>query len=529
MHLTKKFVLIQIFILISSLVWSQSDTLNIDVHSFFTLSSQNEQPLWLTANKQGVLSGNSNNAVLALPMNYKRMLGKNLELVAGFYPAFRNSGAYEFESGTSVYLVEYFSKFSYGKTYLRLGAEGNTIGQFGSDLSSGSLAQTLNARPIPRISFGTEYFNVPFTKGHVQVKGELSHGWVEKQRRVQNPWLHQKFAYIKLGAKLPVSVEFGLVHNAMWGGELDGVKSRFILSDYKNVMFGGITDPNSTNVGSRDTYVFGFHTGTIDFAINIESSWFDAVVYAQKPWEDSEQISRHSFFIKYFDNNDGLFGLHLKPKSSLIEAITIEHIQTKFQGGPGLPDPPPFVDDIGEQDPDGCLHNQCEPYARRENYHNNFIYQNGWTYYNRTLATPLFTHQRQIVNLLGNEDLGEVYGRNTVYNNRIEGFHLGVSGKLNQRNRFSFKYTFTKNYGNYFAQFGRGYNADFTGWSSLGETYYFDNGVDQSYLLLQLNHSFKKNPLELELATGADFGRINNSYGILLGIKYNYVSINKRN
>ena len=70
-----------------------------------------------------------------------------------------------------------------------------------------------------------------------------------------------------------------------------------------------------------------------------------------------------------------------------------------------------------------------------DDYFNNYIYRNGWTYEGMTLGTPLITSP------IFNED-----GSDQILNNRVMAFHLGLGGMLGKINYRSF-FTYSINKG----------------------------------------------------------------------------------
>ena len=85
-------------------------------------------------------------------------------------------------------------------------------------LSSGSLLYSGNARPITKLAVSSNYIPVPFSRGLIEFKGYLSHGWFEEDRYTASPYLHLKNVYLRVGGDLPIHAHFGFHHYAIWGG-----------------------------------------------------------------------------------------------------------------------------------------------------------------------------------------------------------------------------------------------------------------------------------------------------------------------
>ena len=109
-----------------------------------------------------------------------------------------------------------------------------------SELSTGSLIRGKNAIPIPQVSLRlSDFKKTTFFNQDLWVKGGFSHGWFSKGGYVQAPFLHEKYVYFKTYFENQSSLTFGLVHEAMWGGETNKHgKQPQSFSDYLRVVFG---------------------------------------------------------------------------------------------------------------------------------------------------------------------------------------------------------------------------------------------------------------------------------------------------
>jgi hypothetical protein len=52
-----------------------------------------------------------------------------------------------------------------------------TFGNQYDPLSSGSLLYSGNARPMPKVAAYSDYMPVPYSRGYIEFKGYLFHGW----------------------------------------------------------------------------------------------------------------------------------------------------------------------------------------------------------------------------------------------------------------------------------------------------------------------------------------------------------------
>ncbi len=493
-------------------VWGQSlfDSTTVDL-SFYTSVASDYQPFWFGANRDGIIAENKQNLVGAIEVYVPYQLNKNWRLETGAQLLMRNSrsDAYVHDSSFGLIPNQYYASVVYRSLSLSVGASRDRHSIVYSELSTGDWGVSRNARPIPKVSVGFEdYVDVPFTKGWVKVKGAYAHGWMEEDRFVSSPLLHEKYLHIKIFEPWIVNFEFGLTHYALFGGERNGVKTSISGSDYWNI----ITGNEAPGAGSGN-FVPGSHLGTLDLAMNFSFDGRDFKVFVQKPWEDSQQIGFQKFFEKYWDNQDHLIGLHINNpiKKSWLHNLVIEYIHSKLQTGPGLSDVP-GGGNPAELDPDGTIYNQGYPYFQRENYYNNWYYGSGWTHYGRTIGSPLFLTSPRIRDIYGDVDFGLDYERTFVFNNRVEGIHLGASGQISDKLNYEARFTYTRNFGNYYSQYGRF-------WERLGEPFHFEDGRTHYYVMATANYKVNSRIIT-QMSLGYDFGEQNNSFGLLGRLSY---------
>ncbi len=81
----------------------------------------------------------------------------------------------------------------------------------------------------------------------------------------------------------------------------------------------------------------------------------------------------------------------------------------------------------------------------RNDYFNHYIYLDGWSYKNRVIGTPFAVIDRNIKQNVDNVNFRGGY----IVNNRIHGFHFGISGVYNSKSHFSLLSSFSKNQGTY--------------------------------------------------------------------------------
>ncbi|MEM9024578.1 MAG: capsule assembly Wzi family protein, partial [Bacteroidota bacterium] len=402
------------------------------------------------------------------------------------------------------YFHQFYLQVNYGVLAVMAGRQEQVLGLVPQDLSSGSLGISNNARPLPRVGIGIPKFTkVPYTKGFLEVKGFLSHGWFEEDRWVTNAWLHQKYGYLKIAASKPVSFTVGMVHHVQWGGT-DAVRGDLPsgLSDFWRVFRAESANQEADDIDNIQPEVgnaLGNHLGIYDLALDVASKGHRFRAYHQVVWEDGSSS-------QLFLNEDGLTGLYYQPPEDKPwwPSVTYEVLHTKVQSGPGTPDPRR-----------NNLPNYGNRLGGRDDYYNNGVYRDGWTYYGRIIGNALFfTADRAEEYFTDLEDFD-----NLVVNNRITAHHLGLSGRFSKRLAYRGLFTFARNFGTYTAQ-----NNGRREWASIEDptyVYEFGDGLDQFYLMTELRWQppFSSN-WELMVAAAADFGDLGDNIGGLVGLRW---------
>lgn len=77
-----------------------------------------------------------------------------------------------------------------------------------------------NATLISKISISVpEFIDVSETKGFVEFRGSLAHGWMAEDRIVKDAFLREKYLFLRFGgSELPARFIFGLTHFNNWAG-----------------------------------------------------------------------------------------------------------------------------------------------------------------------------------------------------------------------------------------------------------------------------------------------------------------------
>ncbi|WP_338875975.1 capsule assembly Wzi family protein [Spirosoma sp. SC4-14] len=417
-------------------------TVSGEAGSFIPASART--PFWLRSNQYGIIPYSMPAATgrLSASLDYDSLrLATGKLSYGGAINAVANVGA-----TTQWLLPESYVKFRYGVFEFYAGRRRELFGLADSTLSTGSYAWSGNALPVPKVQLEIRPFTpLTFTRGFVAVKGSFAHGWLGG-RYVQHTMLHQKSLYVRLGKPNSKWKLYGGVnHQVVWGGYSDDlvkiglVKSPYLPSsfkDYLNVVSGlkadatGIVD--SLAYANFDlTNRIGNHVGSVDVAVEFKTDRFIYYAYRQNPYETGAFFRGNSFA-------DGLNGLRIRSTNpnAFIQQLLIEYLNTANQGG----------DDFGKGK------------NGKVNYFNHSQFRDGWSYASMGLGTPFITPAYSTT--------GELPYGGFSNNNRVQVWHIGLSGTLLKPTRrwlngpitYQIKGSFSHNLGTYNAPFANPLN-----------------------------------------------------------------------
>jgi len=446
------------------LAQAQNDTIKYDVGFMGVASTGKYTPFWLQSDQYGKISSS--------PFGVGVMAGVSKEFGAKkrlFDYRFKANLLLQTDKGEAkAFLHEYYVQGSFSVFDLTLGAREEQLGSQDSALSCGGILFSKNARPMPKITLGIEHFTaVPLTYGLLEVKGAISHGWFTDNIYTTNLLLHHKYLYGRVGGMLPVRLEYGVDHVAQWGGSVPGYgKQPTSFSAFKSIFLGHAGGTDAT----RNDQLNALGNHIISQHLKLEADIADFKVSGY--WQNVAEDGPVKLMWYAMNKADGLWGVSVRnTKLPFIKGILYEYLNTSDQSGP-------------YHDKDGLV------YGGADNYLNNGIYQNGWTYYSRTIGTAFLS-----------SPLYNTTGSVSFLNNRVIVHHFGIEGDVSG---YSYKFlsSFSKNFGTYSTPFAA-------------------NGIKNTSCLLEVR---KRLPLfsdvELGIALGADIGKLyGNSTGCLFSIR----------
>lgn len=329
------------------------------------------------------------------------------------------------KSANQIILPEAYLKMRYGAFEFYGGRRKEIVGLVDTTLTSGSYIWSGNALPMPKLQISIPNYVSIIGKGLISIKGAYAHGWFGSSDSTKKFFLHQKYLYGRIG-KPNWRLKFyaGFNHQVQWGGKpnkpyIEKQTGKLItnygndFNTYLNVVT-GISLVNASNNSSTTPINEAFnragnHLGSIDLAIEVNSSMLDVFLYRQSVFEDGS--------LYYLNNvSDGLLGLTLNlkhNKKNKLLSINIEYLNTMSQGGRGNSE------------------NTIAQLRGLDNYFNNAIYN--WSYYNTPIGTPYVSNINNFkqstidkINLLGQ------YPKNYFVNNRVSVLGTNFIYKFNK-------------------------------------------------------------------------------------------------
>lgn len=278
-------------------------------------------------------------------------------------------------------------------------------------LSSGSLLLSNNAHPLPRLSIGIdEYTPVPGLYGYMEIKGGLTHAWLNDHQYVHHSMLHHAWAGARFGGALPVNIAYEFHHAAQWGGY--SPVHGDLGNDWHAFLNTVLARAGGTMLNDQ-LNAQGNHLCSQQLSLIAKGADWRLTAYWQNMSEDNIRLLGFGQNI-----TDGIWGLHVRQTAwPYLSAFTYEFVNTTSQSGPF-------------HDRDGLC------FAGSDQYYQNTVYRNGWNYMLRTMGTPLIT-----------APLYNTNGQLSTMNSRIRAHHIGLKGDI-----YGWLWrtliTYTRNYGN---------------------------------------------------------------------------------
>jgi hypothetical protein len=455
-------------------------------------------PFWMRSNQFGSvpLNGVSGSVIGRLSKDYAelstsdKLYGRKKVFDWGFGFEGRANGG----KNSNLQLIEGYVKAKAWIFQLKAGRAKDVTGINGdTSLTSGNFVISGNALGIPKIELSIpEYYTVPLFNGLFAFKGTFAHGWVGTTRMLNSEkrpetYFHQKSLYGKLSQKdWRLSFEAGFNHQSYWGAEKVIYGDLYTLSDAETFLYVllGKAYHSPGIPGSK----IGNQIGSIDLAVQYDFPRVKVKAYRQQFYDIGGLFHLANL-------RDGLNGISFHNNSVVDKnglqwkAILLEVFHTYNQGGEVWSKPTP---------------------SGPEDYYNNYMYRDGWSYGGENLGNPFITsvlHARP----------GQANSDQYFINNRVTAFHIGFNGSLNDYD-LKIKTSYSLNYGT----FQTSPAAKLSGNIKVYNTDNLFKKVNQFSLYVQSGKSFKNN-LYMSCELGFDNGQLlENSLGIGFKLKKSF-------
>ena len=467
-----------------------------------SLSTEELAPYYLSSNNHGVLTQGNNvlfraTAWKPLETDTRFSFGFGVDFLTGY----SNSADYQkynkmiasFEGNSQhparIWLQQLYGEIKYRGVFITAGMKQQSSKMLNSNLSSGDLIESGNARPIPELRAGfIDFQDIPFTNGWVQIAGEISYGkyadndWVKNHYNYYNYhiatglWYTYKRAYFRTDPDKPFSVTIGAQAAGQFGGETMWYRGgQLYRTEKRSADIGDMFEMFIPKLSDKEGFVAGNHLGSWDFMARYRLRNDDEIkAYFQWPWEDGSGIGKQNGF-------DGLWGLEYKSASrSIINGVVVEYLDFTNQSGP--------IHWAPADSPGTTITSQA---TGRDDYYNNAFY-NSYANYGMAIGSPFM--RSPIYNLDGYP---------AFLDNKIRGFHVGLTGNLTEPLDYRVLASYRKSWGN--AVIPRLHT------------------VETTSLLLEAGYKVPEIPgLSLKAQMAMDFGDLyGDNFGACVTISYN--------
>lgn len=335
-----------------------------------------------------------------------------------------------------IQLIDAHFKLRFAMLALKVGRSKDVMGLNGDSLlTSGNFALSGNALGIPKLEISIpEYYRIPWFGGLFSIKGNFANGFmgaspinpqVFKQDPIQlevQTYFHQKSIYGRLGrSNWKIQAYAGLNHQVQWGGEKSVYGDAFKLNSLAtlwHVLWGIAYGEGDTDIPKSK---IGNHLGSIDLALGYDFGRINMLVYRQNFYEVGA-IS------KLANIKDGLNGIALTNKNYSREQrnfnwerVLVEFFYSKDQAGYPWSKPTKSGD---------------------EDYYNNYYYEDGWSYKQQGLGTPLIIPAHSAAK-------GQAHSPGDFFiSNRVIAAHFGIKGHV-RRWQVRSKISYARHYGTF--------------------------------------------------------------------------------
>lgn len=423
----KKIILTAVLSLASLTVPAQPGSVEYRVSAIANASTGDFAPYMAASWNYGKVTGASGiwhdgRLVKRLDMKSRFSWGAGFEYMLGYgsaaeYTRFTDAKTWGTESRRQApaRIQQLYAEVKYRSVFLTAGMkEMPSAGIVDDALSSGDITRSTNSRPIPGVAAGfTDFQNIPFTNGWVQINGEIIYGRFtdSKYRRETfnywmgvlsyDNWYTYKRCHFRTNPDKPLSVTVGM----QAAGEFAGLSRTYIYGSLifehnRGFKFKDLFDMFIPREGSGEGYYKGNSLGSWDLRARYRfHNGSELAFYFEGPWEDGSGIGRKNGW-------DGLWGLQFNfPKKGIISKAAVEYFDFTNQSGP--------IHWATADEPGTSIKDEI---TGGDNYYNNDFY-GPYSNYGMSIGSPF------VVSPLYN-----LNGSPGYIHNRARGFHAAAEG-----------------------------------------------------------------------------------------------------
>ncbi|GAB3938204.1 capsule assembly Wzi family protein [Larkinella terrae] len=422
--------------LLTTSVWAQTNRASNPIHSELELGglggSASQPPFWLRTNQYGIVPLQSPFGTLrgSIKRDYRTVSDSVKQ--SRFDWGFGGYGVVNVGKTNQFLLPELYAKVRFGQLELWGGRRREVYGIGDTTLTSGFVAWSGNAMPIPKIQLHTpDYVPLNFLKKILAFRLGYAHGWFNAPY-IKGAFLHQKYLYGRFGKPhWKVKVYAGMNHQVQWGGHADYLIGSSVavnghlpssFQDYLSLIFGLYPKASNQQTGFDGENRIGNHIGSIDYGVEWTTSSLNTLLYYQHFYEDVSGIVHLNF-------PDGLWGLRIRNRSASTNA------RFRWNGA--------VVEWLPMTNQSGPIFDQTAQYQGADNYFNHGQYREGWSYFGRTIGTPFIAPRADY-----SAKVQESIGGGFFPNNRVNVWYLGLEGIL-YRVQLTARASYSRNYGTY--------------------------------------------------------------------------------
>jgi len=409
------------------------------------LSSQGDtMPFWESANRYGVMpDGNGGLALLQLEKGFDE--SKTLQWRVGASAGLRTD-TYQYKD---FLLDELYGSLRWKKLRVDAGLWHPSQQFLAADRHLGTLSLTGghsilsgNARPMPGYSLVLEPWDIPFTKGHLQLLGRYGDYFTTGERYVSGAMLHNMGFMLRWNIGQRVTLSGGFDHYTIWGGtspsEGEFKKS---FGNYLRVITGR-NGGEDAQAGEQQNSL-GDHRGNEILRFDYKADDWTLTLQHDIPYDDKSGL-----LFRNFPDGVNTLSFSFKDKTKWVSSVVYEFASTLCQSGDNERHLA-TAEEIASGDPRLFTHPKTgEVYfiaGGADNYYNNYLFRSGWTNYGRSMGIPLFFPRGT---LEGNWSRFSV--TLGVWSNLMQAHHLGISGSLFHVLPYKFLCTYSESYGAWF-------------------------------------------------------------------------------